>query len=149
VSTVGDYVLILFMPSEATLEVGKLGTLTFPPGYYCYAGSARGPGGLLARLGRHVRKRKELHWHIDYLLVHANIVEIWHAPSVERQECRWSRAILALPGVESAKRGFGSSDCGCRTHLAYLLPSSLPTVRSYMQALGAALWSEGDIAVQR
>ncbi|MDH4208698.1 MAG: GIY-YIG nuclease family protein, partial [Anaerolineae bacterium] len=112
-SAVGSYVLVLPVPSEAILKIGKLGLCVFPPGYYCYAGSARGPGGLPARLARHLRKGKKLRWHIDYLLEQATIVEIWQAPSAERLECRWARAVLALPGVESSIAGFGSSDCDC------------------------------------
>ena len=41
------------------------------PGWYVYAGSARGPGGLAARLKRHFRKQKSLQWHVDHLTPHA------------------------------------------------------------------------------
>lgn len=135
----GSYVLVLFVQSEAILEIGRLGTFVFPRGYYCYVGSARGPGGLLARLARHLRKRKRLRWHIDYLLERASIEEIWHAVSVERLECRWAQALLALPSVESSVPGFGSSDCCCLTHLSLLPPSSLCMLRQRLQALGAAV----------
>lgn len=139
-TTAGSYLLVLFLPNDTMLAVGRLGKFRLRTGYYAYVGSARGPGGLAARLARHMRQRKKLHWHIDYLLGHASIVEIWQAPSSQRLECQWARAVLALPGAQINVAGFGSSDCGCLTHLAYLAPSSLPMLRSQLQALGATVW---------
>ena len=45
----------------------RFGKLTLAAGQYAYVGSAHGPGGLRARVGRHLRAEKPLHWHIDYL----------------------------------------------------------------------------------
>ena len=141
-TTAGSYMLVLFLPKDAMLAVGRLGNFRLETGYYAYVGSARGPGGLPARLARHLRKRKKPHWHVDYLLEHASIVEIWQASSSERLECPWARAVLALPGAQVSVPGFGSSDCSCHTHLAYLVPLSLRTLRSQLQALGATAWDQ-------
>lgn len=40
----GAYVLLLFLPENQTIEVGKLGTFDFPAGWYTYVGSAFGSG---------------------------------------------------------------------------------------------------------
>jgi len=61
-------VLILRLPCPATVNVGRLGRVRFPAGWYAYVGSAYGPGGLAARISRHLRPSKPSHWHLDYLL---------------------------------------------------------------------------------
>jgi Uri superfamily endonuclease len=99
------------------IQVGKLGTFHFPAGWYAYAGSALGPGGLPARLARHARTHKRLHWHVDYLLQHAVLEAIWQTDYPERLECAWAAAVQALPCAQTPVRGFGASDCRCRAHL--------------------------------
>jgi Uri superfamily endonuclease len=96
--------------------------VTFPAGWYAYAGSAHGPGGIAARVRRHLRAAKRLHWHIDYLRAVANPVEVWYATDPERWECRWAEALSTLPGVSTPASGFGASDCCCVTHL-FRLPA--------------------------
>jgi Uri superfamily endonuclease len=116
----GTYLLLLDLPMPTRLAVGRLGTFDFPAGRYAYTGSARGPGGLRARVGRHLRAEKRLHWHADYLSARASIVEVWYAESTARLECVWAARLSALPGASQPIDGFGSSDCGCRSHLIRL-----------------------------
>lgn len=116
----GTYALVLHLEGREEITVGKLGTFTFPVGYYLYVGSALGPGGLEARLARHRRRPKKLRWHIDYLLEHAQLVEVWSAASTDRMECVWAQAARELTGSEMPASGFGSSDCRCLSHLIYL-----------------------------
>lgn len=113
----GTYALLMRFVQAANVEVGRLGTFAFPPGYYLYLGSARGPGGLAARLGRHRRRVKKLHWHVDYLLQHAELVEVWSAISGERLECRWAEVARELAGARVVIPCFGASDCRCPAHL--------------------------------
>lgn len=121
----GTYLLILCLPGAINLQVGKLGEAEYKPGYYLYAGSAAGPGGLSARIGRHIKKDKPIHWHIDYLRAAANVVG-WvytrHFSHDGRLECVWSQALLSMPLAQVPQYGFGSSDCcsGCPAHLVYL-----------------------------
>jgi len=115
----GSYLLILRLAQATTLRVGRLGVFDFPAGYYAYCGSARGPGGLAARVGRHLRGEKRRRWHIDYLLDVAEVVDVWGETGVERQECAWARRLLDAGGKVIAP-GFGSSDCRCPAHLVYL-----------------------------
>ena len=42
------------------VPIGKLGVLHLLPGIYVYVGSAFGPGGIAARVGRHARCEKTL-----------------------------------------------------------------------------------------
>jgi len=115
----GTYLLVIGLGQPTTLTVGRLGTFSFPAGWYAYAGSALGPGGLEARLARHRRAEKRLHWHIDYLLPHGTLETIWQLVSPSRLECAWAAAIRALPGAETPVSGFGASDCRCSAHLVY------------------------------
>ena len=135
----GTYVLVLRVEQEARIRIGRLGTFAFPSGYYFYTGSARGSGGLEARLSRHSRPAKRLRWHVDYLLREARLVEIWKTPSSRRLECLWTNALLAIAGARALIPGFGSSDCHCRSHLIYF-PSapSFATFVARLQDLGAA-----------
>ena len=119
-SSKGTYVLVLRLEGSEEITIGKLGTFTFPSGYYLYVGSALGPGGLEARLARHRRRGKKLRWHIDYLLERARLVEVWGVASTDRLECLWAQAARQLPGAEIPVPGFGSSDCRCPSHLIYL-----------------------------
>jgi len=57
------------------------------------------------------------HWHIDALLAHAALRQIWYRQGAERCECSWAAALAALPGVRPHVGGFGASDCRCPTHL--------------------------------
>ncbi|HIC96411.1 TPA: GIY-YIG nuclease family protein [Candidatus Bipolaricaulota bacterium] len=117
----GIYALILHLVCREEITIGRLGKFTFPAGYYLYLGSALGPGGLEARLTRHLREGKRPHWHIDYLLERARVIEVWTLPSAERLECLWARAARELPGARLPVLGFGSSDCSCPSHLIHLI----------------------------
>jgi len=114
----GTYILVLKLEHPLRLRIGALGEFAFPAGYYLYVGSAL--NGLERRLERHLRREKRTHWHIDYLLRHAEVVEIWYTISDQRLECHWAAVARALPGASLPAPGFGASDCGCPAHLVYL-----------------------------
>ena len=117
-STRGTYALLLQMDAPKIVAVGALGALAFPAGWYLYLGSARGPGGLAARLARHRRQgNKRFHWHIDYLRAVTTLAEVWTSASEGRAECNWAAAAATLPGGNIIVPRFGASDCGCPSHL--------------------------------
>ena len=116
--TPGTYAIHLRVAESVSCVVGALGRHTFPAGDYIYVGSAWGPGGLAARVGRHLRGSGKRHWHIDYLRPYAHPVEVWLAPQV-RSECAWAQALLAQPAAQVIVPRFGASDCTCATHLIY------------------------------
>ena len=113
----GTYILVIWVAEDQDVVVGNLGSVPFRAGHYLYVGSAL--GALSARLARHLRQRKALHWHIDYLLQHGRIEEIWYRVDRRRLECSWARALEGLPDVSALRVRFGASDCPCRTHLFY------------------------------
>ncbi len=114
----GTYQLLLHLDRPKRLRIGKLGTFSFPAGYYLYTGSAH--NGLAQRLRRHLRKHKRCRWHIDYLLRHAQVRGISLFVSPLRLECRLNRETLQQPNAQVMVKGFGASDCRCLTHLVYL-----------------------------
>lgn len=123
----------MHLAQSTTIAVGKLGTFEFAAGWYAYAGSALGPGGLAARLAYHQRPNKSFQWHIDYLLAHADLVEIWWAVENKRKECIWASALRAIPGAHVPVVNFGASDCRCLAHLVYL--QQRPAFASFSRAL--------------
>ncbi|WP_022834887.1 GIY-YIG nuclease family protein [Salisaeta longa] len=112
----GTYVLWLHADSVRTVTVGARGPVTLQPGWYAYVGSARGPGGLRARVQRHARRQKNAHWHIDYLREALTLRTVWLAYDASSHECTWAAALRTHPVATSPRKGLGSSDCACPTH---------------------------------
>jgi Uri superfamily endonuclease len=160
-------VLILRLPHATTIDVGRLGRFSFPVGWYAYVGSARGPGGLMARISRHLRSPKPLHWHIDYLRPYALPVHVWYAmdartdaadrrrsgtdalptsamsamsTGTRKRECTWARALSTLPGASVPIPRFGASDCRCPAHLVHFTTS--PDLMTFARAVGEAVSEE-------
>jgi len=117
-TSAGTYVLILHNKQVQTIAVGKLGTFSFPRGYFVYTGSAFGPGGLPARVGRHLKPHKLLRWHIDYLTACIPVIRIWQTRHPKTCECPWAGYFQTLGGSIIVP-GFGASDCRCCTHLFF------------------------------
>lgn len=121
--TKGTYTLIMFLPKETCLNVGKLGVRRFPRGYYAYTGFALGVGasGLRGRVSRHLRKEKKKFWHIDFLLAHDDITltGVVAAQTSTKLECEMNRYIKENGEAEIPVPGFGASDCrqSCNSHL--------------------------------
>lgn len=123
----GTYVLLLRPRSPGeTVRIGALGTLVLEAGRYAYVGSAFGPGGLAARVGRHLRDGKKPHWHIDHLLPAVRVEEVWFSTRPEKLEERWVEALRSAPGARVPLRGFGAGDCGCEGHLVRLPRAPAP-----------------------
>ncbi len=131
----GTYLLLLRLEEDREIIIGRLGSLFFPRGHYLYVGSARGAGGLKARLARHRRGTKYPRWHIDYLRCHANLVEIWAVESDQRLECLWAQQLAQLSPARPIPH-FGSSDCRCPSHLFHFRekPSHRQFAHSLLQA---------------
>ncbi len=130
----GTYALVLRFSKRLEIVVGRLGVLEAQPGYYVYVGSALGPGGLAARVGRHLYSEKTLRWHIDYLRAEAQVEEVWYATGKRNQECRWAGVLRSLPGASMPLAGFGASDCGCPSHLLFFtLPPSVADFRKKLR----------------
>ncbi len=113
-STPGSYVLVVDLPVGLAVTIAGKYAGTLLPGRYLYCGSAKGPGGLRARLARHMRRDKALRWHVDQLTTAGAVRGAWVFPGGD--ECHLARCLSQLPAPIA---GFGSSDCSrCRSHLA-------------------------------
>lgn len=110
----GSYTLLIEMPVNSEIEIGRLGKIKFCRGYYAYVGSAL--NNMESRIRRHLGKEKRKFWHIDYLLEEGRIREIIYAESSGREECNIARE---LSRNLSSIAKFGSSDCSCSSHLFY------------------------------
>lgn len=134
----GTYVLALWLDRTSRITVGRLGEYTFPAGWLLYVGSALGPGGLAARLGRHQRRfasGKRPHWHVDYVREQAVWGGAWARRSGQRLECDWAAALSQRPGARIVVPGLGASDCRCPGHLVHL--PALPDEAWLARVLGA------------
>lgn len=123
-ASTGTYALQLHLSHSQQIQVGKFAQTIFPAGNYIYLGSAFGPGGLRARLGRHLRGPGKPHWHIDYLRCKAEVQDAGyvlaeHEDSQKPLECIWSQALSRFSEAFIPLAGFGAGDChsGCRGHL--------------------------------
>jgi sugar fermentation stimulation protein A len=118
--TPGSYILFLSLPEQKTITVGKLGVIDFPAGLYAYVGSAL--GGWESRVNRHLVGGAKVHWHIDYLRAEARVQGAIVFASSERLECKINEALAKTS--QTIAPGFGSSDCGCSTHLHLMIDRS-------------------------
>lgn len=127
----GAYLGIFRMRKRCHLDVGSLGNITVEPGYYVYVGSAM--RNLDARMARHRRQRKRMHWHVDYLRAKAEVIDILPVRSSQRQECAIAAGAAAL--MTPVQPGFGCSDCGCGTHLFFAPdnPLAQPEFHGWLQ----------------
>jgi len=115
----GAYVLAIRLDRPVEIRARSLAAASLLPGWYAYAGSARGPGGLAARIRRHLRTDKTLRWHIDRLTIAAAEIEALAFPG--DNECALLARLLETPGAAVPLPGFGSSDCrACPAHLVAL-----------------------------
>ena len=119
----GTYQLVLTVQQPVAIQIGALGSHTLMPGRYIYIGRAK--KGLAQRLARHQQKEKALHWHIDYLTSHPQVIveNVQLVSDDPNQECSVVNTLVSDQGYNVPIRGFGSSDChaGCTAHLVYLI----------------------------
>ncbi len=132
----GTYALVFQSDLNRSVQIGKRGALAIVPGVYVYVGSAFGPGGLRARVGRHLMKNKKRRWHIDYLRSEIEPVEVWFTYHPQKQEHRWASTLASMRTASIPLPGFGSSDCECKSHLFHFKrPPSFASFKK--RAIGA------------
>ena len=106
---VAAYILMFRAVEEMHIDVGSLGRVHIPEGFYAYVGSAR--RGLRHRLMRHMTQTAHPHWHIDYLWpreVTGFYVVMKNAEyEIAQHLCRRLEYI----------KGFGSTDSPAESHL--------------------------------
>lgn len=112
----GVYLLKIKLNEQKSIKVGALGEQTFAAGYYFYSGTAQ--RNLKARIERHYSSDKKLHWHIDYLLAEAELIKDYFFELPREGECFLTQNLKDQGGRVIVK-GFGASDCSCKSHLLY------------------------------
>ncbi|MFQ5972065.1 MAG: DUF123 domain-containing protein [Alphaproteobacteria bacterium] len=124
-SELGAYILVIDLQSPLAVRSPRPGLL--PPGRYAYCGSAYGPGGIRARVRRHLRPVKALRWHVDRLTRHGRIAGVGVLPG--GRECELVARLLTTAGARVPMAGLGSSDCPrCPAHLARVVRDFSPAV---------------------
>jgi Uri superfamily endonuclease len=83
--------------------------IALPAGRYLYCGSAKGPGGLKARLSRHMRRGKSVRWHVDQLTEQGLVIGSWIFPGGDIEKYLSSGMIRGVGPVYAKKlvRAFG------------------------------------------
>jgi len=127
----GAYVIAIELAAPMVVTICGRAAINLPAGRYLYCGSAKGPGGLKARLSRHFRRGKSVRWHIDQLTERGSVIGSWIFPGGDECELvhRLSQLPIPIPG-------FGSSDCAkCRSHLLqWSNGKALPLLDAYVSA---------------
>jgi sugar fermentation stimulation protein A len=136
----GSYILLIALPRMVRMEVGALGPLEFPQGFYAYCGSAM--GGLAARINRHLGRKKKVQWHVDYLVEKGKVCKALYAVTNERLECQLAQG---LKQTFKNYPGFGSSDCRCQSHLFF--SQELPALQERAAAVFRELLQGGELII--
>lgn len=114
----GAYSLLIRLDRLLVLDMPAFRGKTLAPGLFAYCGSAYGPGGIRARVSRHLRAGKPLRWHVDRLTAAGCVLQA--GLSISGRECDLVAGIRSCGGI-AALPGFGSSDCAaCEAHLLRL-----------------------------
>jgi Uri superfamily endonuclease len=110
----GSYLVWLYLKHNTRLT--RPTKTMIAPGWYVYAGSANGPGGLRSRLSRHLAKNKAMRWHIDQLTTKATRRYGW--AWINACECDLISQLQDHPYFQHVLPGFGSTYCSaCQSHL--------------------------------
>ena len=117
----GVYLLELFAKSPFSISAKNFINHKFGKGYYYYSGSAQ--KNLSHRLARHIKKEKTIHWHIDHLTSHPDLLikNIFIAESAGKSlECEFIDLLTGKFGLKVAVKNFGNGDCKiCVSHLLF------------------------------
>ncbi len=112
----GAYALLIELSRPYQPPIRRLAKPRLAAGRYLYGGSANGPGGIRARVRRHLKRRKAVHWHVDHLTKAFGVAAV--VAVMGGDECAILAAARRWPGVCVPVPGFGSSDCPrCPAHL--------------------------------
>lgn len=141
----GTYALVMQSTREQSIAVGALGEMIVRSSVYVYVGSAFGPGGVRARVQRHLSAGGARHWHVDYLRAVTTVEEVWYTHDTLRRECLWGSILREGDGASVPLSGFGASDCDCIAHLVEF--ESRPRIQSFRAAVKDAENEHAPISV--
>ncbi len=124
--------LLIEINKNEFIKIGKGGNFKLEKGYFVYSGSGKRNG--IQRIIRHIKKSKNLRWHIDYLLKKGKIKKIWIVFGDKTNECRMSKMLLYSKGSIPFKK-FGSSDCKCPAHLFHFNKNHLKRMEKLIEQI--------------
>ena len=131
----GAYALVIATHRAVTITLAGRKPAEFPEARYLYVGSANGPGGIRARVGRHLKGAKSILWHVDRLTNAFGVATVIALPG--GRECALMEEVRSWDGVTVPAPGFGSTDCHtCAAHLVRL--PKTPEVTDRLDAITAA-----------
>jgi Uri superfamily endonuclease len=111
----GIYLLLIHLRKDVDISVGSLGVQHFCKGYYVYVGSAQ--RNLRKRVERHLRNKKKIRWHIDYLLKEGKVIDFYAENLPKEFE---ERMAMKLKETHKFIPEFGASDSKAPSHLFVL-----------------------------
>ena len=142
----GAYALVIATHRAVTITLAGREPAELPEARYLYGGSAYGPGGIRARVGRHLKGAKSIRWHVDRLSNAFGVAAVIALPG--GRECALLEEVRGWEGVTVPAPGFGSTDCGtCAAHLV-MLPETLE-VTDRIDAITAASGASSAVVWHR
>ena len=134
----GAYALMIRLLLPLRLTRCRWRGVALELGLYVYCGSARGPGGIGARVRRHGRPSKVRHWHVDELTAARRLAAA--GAFKDGTECDIMERPRRSQGTRIPIPGLGRSDCRhCSAHLAEFPPRR--NLEYLLRRLGAsAIW---------
>lgn len=142
----GIYIVVLRVTNNIVIQARNT-QWELRTGIYLYFGSARGQTAtsLDHRIARHIRKSKQIFWHIDRLTTHphAKITQIWYTTDPDVTECSALHRFQQKVGANLVSKGFGSSDCraSCQGHLLRVDDLNLHSLKIYLGSSGWKQWN--------
>ncbi len=110
----GSYILLIKLNDNKIIKYGSNKKKYFKKGFYAYIGSAL--NSIEKRIERHLRDKKNKHWHIDYLLNYTEIAGVFYKENNFKEECKIANSLkINFSQID----GFGSTDCNCKGHIFY------------------------------
>lgn len=120
ISLKGVYILVFEVNRDMCMNIGSLGYVCFPKGVYGYVGSAKGFGGIKARIKHHMNKyKRRFRWHIDYLTVRNDVTIncVIYAETLDIDEGDVVKEVISDRCWKLSVLGFGSTDSRSPSHL--------------------------------
>ena len=128
------YVLVMLNNRSISLRIGRGLFCIFPEGIYIYIGS--GKKNLKKRILRHLSDKKKLHWHIDYFLTSAKIIDVYVGGKEEKELVS---IILKEKDLKIPCKGFGATDSPHPSHL--FLIDDKEEIGGFLSSLGFEKYS--------
>jgi len=107
---------------------------------YCYFGSARGLGGMAARIKHYIFSDKKPHWYVDRVTLTGRVIGFLAV--LNGHECDLREKAIAQKSLVVPVMGFGSSDClRCPAHLLGIPSGGSALLGKLSKTVGGKIYS--------